>query len=376
MRVSFSAVQGAKPMAIKAPNLRFGRDALFERNDRFERIEPTEQQHVDALQNLLDNPPKEPNPKKAADNIAAQSRFLYDDRGRIRGKGALPLALRAAQKEYDLLQLSPAATPVEKGLAGVKLANAQIAQDIEDPAVFKLLDQSLKALDSAGYKPTPGNADPVYIHGLYNRGSHYMNNDVYKETAMNNGPEETILTDVGHEGLGLNLEEPSPIIRHGIKKLQEGLPYLDKAVTYSKGLKDDKIAVAEYLSAKGEAIHLLSHLDYYNGETWSRQGLDVFKEALAELDTVPVAQQTPRHLKLAEKIGAIKIPHMCSHQHRPMGAARECQALDLRSQARLTDMQGNGIQQPPETPNEEFARKLEEEMSKMPRIFFFDPFAR
>jgi hypothetical protein len=346
-----------------ANRIKFGRDEIFERNDRFETMFDTDQGQLDALERLITQKAEKPSVEHAR-KIAEHSAFLYNAWGRVRGKGALPLAVKAAVLEYRFLKDSPYSTPVEVGLAGIKLANAQLAQDKKSAAAFRLLKSSLQMLQKAGFNPTPGNAPPIYVHGLYNRGTYFFNNDIYKETTKlvlkEDGKEELAIQVGSHEGLLLQFDMLGRVFGRAAHELREGLPFLEQAIHLVKNQGDDRIPLIEYLSAKGEVQHALSHLTGRNKRTHQahdQEALDAFQAALEQLKTVPKEKQTARHFKLLEKIGGIRLPHMCSRGHVPnRTAAFQCIATTREYRHTLDSYIQNGVQMPPDTDEEKLAK--------------------
>jgi len=292
---------------------------------------------------------------KTLDGIREASKDLYDhSQGRIKGKSVVDKALKLAEKEVVLLEKDPQATLVDKNLAKIKLANALIAEDSDSNRGEAMLAEALNALDAAGYNPRLGEAPPVYIHGLYNRGAGHFNNRVYKDTRQNAGDDEMDLADANFEGLHLDMPITQSQANNIADQLKQDLPHLNKAITLSSGLQDRGLAQVEYLSSKGEILHTLSHLSESdtNGRQHDVDGLNTFHSALAKLADIPKMLYTPRHFKLTENLGTIKVPHMCSHQHRPADAKTQCKTLSQGSEVLMKDMLAHGIQ-PPELTMEE-----------------------
>lgn len=240
------------------------------------------------------------------------------------------------------------------GFAGIKLANAMLASDTHNEEAFKLLKKSLTLLNKAGYNPTPETASRVYVHGLYNRGCYVFNNELYKYTANSMGPEKMAIEDDIFEGLALHSPEEIETKTELKQRVAEGLPFLEKAIELSTGTSDHGISQTEYLSAKGEMLHALSHMVVYTPQerekvSHNEGSLAAFREALAVLEAIDPRDYTPQHLKLREKLSDTKIPHLCNHIHRPQGAQPLCQQLDERGRTLDTQMQQSGVLPVPDT---------------------------
>jgi hypothetical protein len=253
----------AQPFRGMVPNTtspRFGRDALFERNARFEA--PLKRNH--SAPNLLKTLKRKLNilfsPKAPAKPVKDS---LYNEQGRIRGKAVLKAALEQATTDYDASK-KPGVSPQTQALAGIRLANAMLAADTDNPGAFLLLDNALKTLHDNGF-PTnseqgAGNIPPEYVHGLYNRGCYVLNNDLYRYMTEKIGPEEIVYNDAAHEGMVVAVPPDKNLKEKLQSGLQEGLPYLKQAIELAKAIPDRNIALVEYLSAQGEVLHALSHL--------------------------------------------------------------------------------------------------------------------
>jgi hypothetical protein len=337
---------------------RFGRDAIFDRNKRFE--QPAKSEKI--TERLL-------SPFKQAFCVffkekkrltAGEDKPLYNAQGRVRSAAVLKEALAQAWAEYNLAKQDKSDS-IKQGLAGIKLANAELASNTHNREAFELLKKSFEQLKKAGFEPDVEKAPPVYIHGLYNRGCYVLNNDLHERTIEDIGPEEMAYNEAMFEGMAISPPMDQQSRRALMQGLLEGLPYLEKAIQLSAGIRDHRIAQVEYLSAKGEVLHALSHLTYERNKRkeFEQQGLDTFQKALKNLESVEPQHYTPQHLKLAEKISSIKIPHMCSHQHRPSQAQSLCKQLDSRGWTLNNLMKNNPVQPVPDTPLEKLGKSLE-----------------
>jgi hypothetical protein len=120
-------------------------------------------------------------------------------------------------------------------------------------------------------------------------------------------------TASSYEGLTTGVPKDPKEAEDLKNQILEGLPFLDKAITLSAGLKDQNIAYIEYQSAKGEAMHALSHLaeDTIERNDFDVQALVSFKHAWDGLNSIEPKDYTPQHRRLKEKLGDVKIMHMC-----------------------------------------------------------------
>lgn len=338
------------PQNTTLPAVRFGRDALFERNDRFYSSSSENAGHEsESLFSLRRHRPKH-SPKTAQEAQLAADHLYEHTQGRIKGKAVIDAALKLAEKEHRLIQKDPTASPIEKAMTQIKLANARIAEDSNSDRGEIMLDKALQQLDQAGYHPPIGEANPLYIHGLYNRGAGYFNNWIYKETRRQLGDEEMDLSDADQEGLVFDLpiqtdQEARPIR----KKLKEDLPYLDRAIALSQDLQDRGLAQVEYLCVKGEILHTISHLYAFHPDQqdiYDQLSLNAFEDALLRLNQTPSMHYTPRHFKLAENLGQIKIPHLCGHNHQPEGSQLQCNAMGRAAHNLQGQILASGIKAP------------------------------
>ena len=372
LTVRFGNAMPQASTLVSAPQtaqVRFGRDEIFERNDRFEKTGDGEAQQKTALTRLLQGSlPKGAEAATALTKLQDASAFLYNGQGRIRGKAAVGLALDAARREADLADAAKS-TPSDKAFVQLKLANALLASDQQDDAALKMLDEALKTLDKAKFKPTDAQR-PTYMHAVYNRGTHFMNNPLYKETARMNGPIEMALSNAVHEGLTLAIGPGSPLIPIAKKRLEEGLPFIDKAIALADQMDDNGVSKAEYLSARGEALHLIAHMIMDRAHLDEREvveedALNAFKQAMDVLEAIPDAQQTERHSKLIEKIGTVKIPHLCDHPHEVMYTGPGCMIEQNRAQELMAGIQIKGLPVALDTPAEAEAKELIAEHERM-----------
>ncbi len=361
--LSVTSFQGVQNGSVFRVSPKFGRDAIFERNDRFESLNAEDQRQIKILEKLLASG------KRDVAEIAEKSAFFYDAHGRIRGKSAVALALQAAQSEYAFFSTDPKANAFDRALAGVKLANAMLAADVDCENAFALLDDSLKAVEQSGWNLEKSAISPILVHGFYNRGSYFMNNVLYKESVRNVGPLEANLSDAGHEGLLLVLGRNLDI--DGVSlKLEEGLPYLEKAVELARRIgAQDKISVAEYLVAQGEACHFLSHLKatpFGTDPVFNRRSLDAFKEALEEVTSVE-SGANERHLKLTEKLVEVKIDHLCSERHVDNGTPF-CAAGPVMGAEYILGREAEGVRRAPDTHYEQMDRRLQDGPPSLPLV--------
>jgi hypothetical protein len=283
---SLAFLRKTPPKAHTTP-IRFGRDTIFERNN--------------ALQDFLER--KTTTPLKDEFTV---SRVTH---GRVCRDTDLPHLLEQAKAEYTALETNPNADQTKKGMAGIKLANLQLADDNDNKAAFALLKKSLDLLNPR----LSGFSDPAYIHGLYNRGCYVLNNVLHQTSIDLLGQAEMEDTASSYEGLTTGVPKDPKEAEDLKNQILEGLPFLDKAITLSAGLKDQNIAYIEYQSAKGEAMHALSHLaeDTIERNDFDVQALVSFKHAWDGLNSIEPKDYTPQHRRLKEKLGDVKIMHMC-----------------------------------------------------------------
>ncbi len=344
---------------LSQPTLRFGRDTIFERNDRFNTVTDKDETAQQELSLLLDNLEKTPDSTQAQ-FLAEQSQFMYDSWGRVRGKSHLSLALRAIEMEMRLADRSPTTTNHEKALLCIKMGNTLLATDgtaQQNAKAFEILKDSIEiihTLEEYGQAPkTP--PSPTFVHGLYNVGSYYMNNPFYQtiiteflkrgkiKTKAHMAVEESI-----HEGLNWCPSRKPAERNNEIANLVRGVGYLKQAIELSK-ITDpiQKISTAEYLSAQGEVYHLISHLSKnspLNKHTADIEALNSFKQAF-ELITSVIEHTTSRHVLMAEKLGTIKIPHLGIKRHlkTPQLEAEYPQ----KTQDYISTLNEKGIHRPP-----------------------------
>lgn len=302
---------------LQTPSLKFG-DAVYLRNSKFEKSLDIPQDSFRLQQKLqrYTGPSKE-----IADFMTQKEKPLYDETGRFaRGQSALPVALTYATRQYELRQADVQNNPTQetqiaKDLAGVKLANLQLASDNSEKAnqeAFRLLSGSLNRLIALGYPKQ--SVSPVFIHGLYNRGTYAFNNELYRANQELWTPAEIQRRDDHFEGLAIGRKSSVQL-----KKMKEGMPYLEKAIELADSIPDHHLSKSEYMIAKGEMLHAIAHLsedqseDFYNHSQESR---DSFAAALKILEEIAAKDFTPRHQELKRKLEEIKIPHLCDHQHR------------------------------------------------------------
>ncbi|MDX2086095.1 MAG: hypothetical protein SFZ03_11990 [Candidatus Melainabacteria bacterium] len=376
---------------------RFGRDAIFERNDRFEGFTSQDQARCTALQDFVKrkNIQQMPASEKQAlaKEIDQQSAFLYTDEGRVRGKHCVDYALPAAMAEYVLQSEADPQAPVEKALAGIKLANAMLAADVRNGQAFQLLDESLKLLaenipfeDLA--RELTQKQQGLVAHGYYNRGAYVANNPIFKFSMRGVSPDHVLASEVSHEGLTMTLSSHGrlkPAVEHVLKVVDRvpdldihavlksgsdklyglltefvdsGIPDLERALRLAQqSPATQTLAEPEYLTALGEAHHLGYHMTERDEDRDSYNSLSygAFKQALLQLfkaaDTA-----TGHHFKLAERLAFVKLRHLAEPRH--LTDQRE-EVIELQGQTQsfLQKLNARGVETPPETTGERLARE-------------------
>lgn len=314
---------GYKPsLKSSASSIKFG-DAVYLRNSKFETSVQVPKDSFRLQQKLqtLSGPAKE-----IADFITRKEKPLFDATGRLpRGSKALPFALGYAAREYELRQKDLKTNPsqdahIAKDLAGVKLANLQLASDESETAnkkAFQLLSRSLNSLATLGYPQESVTPSPVFIHGLYNRGTYAFNNDLYRANQKAWTAAQIKEMDEDFEGLAVGHDSSIQL-----KKMKEGMPYLERAIELADSIPDHHLSKSEYIIAKGEMHHAIAHLGDSNPEelyNHSRKSRESFAKALEILESLEKSQPehfTPRHNVLKAKLKDIKIPHLCEEKHR------------------------------------------------------------